>query len=97
MCLRCHHLTHPSSHGYRYFRSPGVLLRLIGARDDKMTFHMTIKSYGLYNTKEAPIQFLEWFQKVRALLQVQRALIVASGSACVDLEPGRLLSDDLTS
>lgn len=47
-----------------YFQNPGFVLRLAGARDGTMDFHLSTLKEGLYPTEEAPMQFYRWVEKL---------------------------------
>lgn len=43
---------------------PGILLKLAGFRHGSMSFHPSIKGYGLHHTPEAPFQFKEFIANI---------------------------------
>jgi hypothetical protein len=45
-----------------YADNPGFILRLVGYRHGKMSFHTSTTGPGLHPTAEAPLQFRDWVQ-----------------------------------
>jgi hypothetical protein len=45
-----------------YFENPGCVLRMVGAKAGRMTFHTSITGPGLNKTPEAPYEFRDWVQ-----------------------------------
>lgn len=43
---------------------PGFTLGIMGYRSNKLYFHPTLKTIGLYDTPEAPLQFMEWVETI---------------------------------
>mmetsp|Transcript_144827 Transcript_144827/g.204947 ORF Transcript_144827/g.204947 Transcript_144827/m.204947 type:complete len:313 (+) Transcript_144827:44-982(+) len=49
-----------------YIRDGSVVMRAAGLSPGTMKFHTTLTNCGLYKTKEAPLQFMSWFEKLLA-------------------------------
>ncbi|CAF5041552.1 unnamed protein product [Rotaria sp. Silwood1] len=47
-----------------YAEKPGFLLKLFGCKDGAIAFHPSIKTSGLYPTRDAPYLFREWMRNV---------------------------------
>ena len=43
---------------------PRLLLKLFGFKDGAITFHPSIRSSGLYSTREAPYLFRDWMHRL---------------------------------